>query len=130
MATAVTTGGTLSTTGLTSFPFTVNNDNTATTNPGANQFYADIGTINNLILDDKANLWPSQQVTGTPTVPVGQSVAGQLSGGILPNGTLWVPNRGYLKIYPGDYIMVDTVSGWPILVSRTAVLCSGTKWNP
>ena len=119
---ATTTGGTLSSTGLTSLQFTVS--------AGDNVFFQDIGTINNLILDDKANIFPNLQTTGTPPVPVGQSVAGLLSGGLTFNGLLTIPNRGTLRVYPGDYVMVDTVSGWPILVSRTAALCSGTKWNP
>lgn len=37
------------------------------------------------------------------------------------NGLLYVPNRGILKILPGDYVMVDTTTGWPILVSAYAI---------
>lgn len=37
------------------------------------------------------------------------------------NGVLYVPNRGYLKTLPGDYVMVDTTTGWPILVSARAI---------
>lgn len=32
-------------------------------------------------------------------------------------GTLYVPDRGYLKCLPGDYVAFDATTGWPILVS-------------
>ena len=37
------------------------------------------------------------------------------------NGLLYVPNRGVLKMLPGDWVMVDPTTGWPILVSKYAV---------
>lgn len=36
-------------------------------------------------------------------------------------GTLAIPNRGFLKVLPGDWIAVDA-NGWPILLSYNAVL--------
>ncbi len=36
------------------------------------------------------------------------------------SGLLSIPNRGTLKILPGDYVMVDATTGWPILVSAYA----------
>ena len=33
------------------------------------------------------------------------------------NGLLYVPNRGILKMLPGDYVAWDTTTGWPIVVS-------------
>lgn len=62
---------------------------------------ADVATIANLILDDQVNahpIWP---------------------GAFSQNGLLYVPNRGVLKILPGDWVAVDT-TGWPILVSKNA----------
>lgn len=35
-------------------------------------------------------------------------------------GVLYIPNRGYLKALPGDYVAVDP-TGWPILVSANAI---------
>lgn len=32
-------------------------------------------------------------------------------------GMLYVPNRGYLTVKPGDYVCFDPVTGWPILIS-------------
>lgn len=43
-------------------------------------------------------------------------------GALIPTtGLLSIPNRGTLKILPGDYVMVDSTTGWPILVSARAI---------
>ncbi len=43
-------------------------------------------------------------------------------GALIPTtGLLSIPNRGTLKILPGDYVMVDATTGWPILVSAYAI---------
>lgn len=63
---------------------------------------ADTATIANLIRDDLSN--------SHPIVP----------GSYSSNGILYVPNRGFLKILPGDFVGVDTATGWPILVSKRA----------
>lgn len=36
------------------------------------------------------------------------------------SGLLAIPNRGVLQCRPGDYIMFDTTTGWPILLSAYA----------
>ena len=36
------------------------------------------------------------------------------------NGILYVPNRGLLRVFPGDYVGVDS-QGWPILVSANSI---------
>lgn len=42
-------------------------------------------------------------------------------GALIPTtGLLHIPNRGSLLVRPGDYVMVDTTTGWPILVSAYA----------
>lgn len=46
-----------------------------------------------------------------------------LSGG-LANGTLTIPNRGVLKVLPGDYVFLD-VYGFPYLAPATSVGTSG-----
>jgi hypothetical protein len=65
---------------------------------------ADIATIANSIKDDLTN--------GNPIWPGAYS---QMS-------LLYIPNRGVLKVLPGDFVGVDT-KGWPILVSA---LSAGT----
>lgn len=35
-------------------------------------------------------------------------------------GLLYVPNRGVLKVLPGDYVGVDN-QGWPVLVSAYSI---------
>ncbi len=37
------------------------------------------------------------------------------------NGLLYIPNRGVLRALPGDYVMVDSTTGWPILLSAYAI---------
>lgn len=36
------------------------------------------------------------------------------------NGLLYIPNRGQLKILPGDWVGIDS-QGWPILVSKNSI---------
>lgn len=44
------------------------------------------------------------------------------------NGLLYVPNRGVLKVLPGDVVATDN-TGWPILVSKAAIGYAGTEWD-
>jgi len=73
---------------------------------------ADIAAIANAILNDLVN--------GNPIWP----------GAFAQNGLLYVPNRGVLKVLPGDFVGVDT-TGWPILVSKAAA-ATAASWihNP
>lgn len=123
MATGVGTAGTNGTTSLPyAFQFYCLND-TSGSNPGANQFTADVGSINNRIRDDKAYLFPAY--TGqagsnviVPAIPVAQdNTAGLLSGGFATSGLLQIPNRGNLRVFPGDVVVIG-ITGWPILLSR------------
>jgi hypothetical protein len=75
---------------------------------------SDIATINQLIKDDQNINLPAPGGG-----PWGWSRAGQL----------YVPNRGWLKILPGDLVLVDAPSGWPILVSARALAVGGTVWT-
>ncbi|TSA41093.1 MAG: hypothetical protein D4R58_01870 [Betaproteobacteria bacterium] len=47
--------------------------------------------------------------------------------GLVTNGLLSIPNRGMLKVLPGDIIALDN-TGWPILVSKNAVGYAGSQW--
>lgn len=70
---------------------------------------ADIAGIANLIKDDLNNLhpiWP---------------------GAWAQTGLLYVPNRGILRMLPGDFVGVDAATGWPILVSARAA-ASNPQW--
>lgn len=71
---------------------------------------ADFATIINGIKDDNVN--------GFPIYP----------GALSRQGLLYVPNRGVLQCQPGDYIGIDTVTGWPILISADAINAGATKW--
>lgn len=50
-------------------------------------------------------------INGNPVYP----------GAFAQNGLLYVPNRGTLQVLPGDYVMVDATTGWPILLSARAI---------
>lgn len=50
------------------------------------------------------------------------NVAHPISPGAFDHGhKLYVPNRGWLRCLPGDYVMFDTTTGWPILLSARAI---------
>jgi hypothetical protein len=52
----------------------------------------------------------NDQINGAPVYP----------GAFAANGLLYVPNRGVLKVLPGDFVAVGSTSGWPILLSANA----------
>jgi hypothetical protein len=79
---------------------TANNSLTSLINSGA-MAAADIATIANAILNDQD----------------GQHI---FAGAYAQNSLLYVPNRGILKVLPGDYVGVDS-QGWPILVSKNSI---------
>jgi hypothetical protein len=81
----------------------------ATNSLVALQFYsadaaADIASIAAKIKDDKAlsnySVW---------------------AGAFSQTGLLAIPNRGMLQVLPGDWVAVDTATGWPILLSGRAI---------
>lgn len=63
---------------------------------------ADVAAIALAIKDDQNNLHPIW------------------SGAWSQSGMLSIPNRGVLKVLPGDYVGVDS-AGWPILVSAYSI---------
>jgi hypothetical protein len=65
---------------------------------------ADVASLALLIKNDLVN--------GNPIYPEAFS----------QKGLLYIPNRGVLKVLPGDYVAVDT-KGWPVLISA---LSAGT----
>lgn len=53
-------------------------------------------------------------------------------GGLHPNsgkmntyvdrmGQLWIPRKGWVKVDPGDWLCVDSTTGWPFILSQNAV---------
>jgi hypothetical protein len=71
---------------------------------------ADVATINNAIRDDLA-------AAGAPVYQPSM-------GGYSRAGQLYVPNRGWLKVMPGDLVCVDA-NGWPLLVSAKSIATGG-----
>jgi hypothetical protein len=72
---------------------------------------ADMATIQTGILDDSVP-------AATPRIATGAFVPGQ--------GQLLIPNRGILQVLPGDYVAIDSTTGWPILLSARAA--AGASW--
>ena len=69
---------------------------------------ADLAAIQTHILDDQ--ITPQRIFQGAFTPGSGQ---------------LFIPNRGFLKMLPGDYVGYDAATGWPILVSAKAAAAAG-----
>jgi hypothetical protein len=84
---------------------------------GNEQNPADVAALLTAIKNDQVNV----SATGIPQV-VWPGVFAQ------PN-LLTIPNRGVLRLYPGDFIAWDSVTGWPILLSGTALAATGTLWT-
>lgn len=101
MATA--TIGTALTTTLITVPFAA---------VGTTLSPADLATINKNILDDQNVAHPEAWLNGT--------------GGFAQQGLLYVPNRGVLKVLPGDYVAYDPATGFPYLISAAAA--AGASW--
>jgi hypothetical protein len=76
---------------------------------------ADVAKVNQAILDDQNRNLPSPGAGPT--------------WGWSTDGKLFIPNRGVLKVYPGDWVAVDTL-GWPILVSAYSVANGTWVHNP
>lgn len=118
---ALKTLGTNATTTLTALQYR------GATVGGSSDTRADFASFAAAILDDRSS-------------PMGQPAQGAPSakpiwpGAFNPfYGTLMIPNRGVLKILPGDWIAVDA-NGWPILLSYNAVLggtapSASTSWT-
>lgn len=74
---------------------------------------ADVALMVAGIKDDRTTGRPVAQISGVGGIEQG-------------SGKLWVPNRGSLMIYPGDYIAFDPATGGVILV--TAAAAAGASW--
>lgn len=82
-----------------------------TMSAGSDLADADIATIAQGILDDLLG----QSSSGVNARIVQEAFSRK--------GLLYVPNRGVLKVLPGDVVAVDGTAGvgWPILVSKQAI---------
>lgn len=43
-------------------------------------------------------------------------------------GLLYYPNRGLLKVLPGDVVAIDHL-GWPVLVSAASIAEGSSSWH-
>jgi hypothetical protein len=115
----VGTLGTAGTTTLTSLiynPVSAGGGNsfTASGTSTANPRDTDIATINALIGQWVINAGVGGQ--GKQLTPA----QNPQNAGFFQGGQLVIPGRGMLKLQNGDYVAVDPVTGWPILLSNQA----------
>lgn len=117
---ATRTCGTAATTTLVAIPFP---DLTSAT-PGP-----DFGAINALILDDVPGLWTVGNAGTSTNQNTTQQAAKQnlWPTAFAREGLLYIPNRGVLKVLPGDWVAVDGF-GWPILISGRSIGTGTTSW--
>ena len=76
---------------------------------------ADVAAIQTGILDDSVP-------AATPRIFPGAFIQGQ--------GQLFIPNRGVLQVLVGDFVAIDSQTGWPILVSARAAAAAGWVHDP
>lgn len=74
---------------------------------------ADVGSMNDAILNDQNVTYPPAHLSGV--------------GGLSAEGILTVPNRGALKLLPGDVVAYDPTTGGVILI--TALAAAGGDWT-
>ena len=109
---ATKTLGTSATTSLTAIPWTSGSNAQADIATIAAGIYSDgnvtpgVGQWSNSPFASKAN--------GGPSWPGALEMLGA-------EGQLIIPNRGILKVLPGDYVAFDATTGWPILLSALAI---------
>ena len=49
---------------------------------------------------------------------------------VSEGGQLFIPNRGVLRVLAGDYVAVDSTTGWPILISKYAAASGPWTHSP
>jgi hypothetical protein len=92
-----------------------------------------LGTFVTVVAAGGATITMSQAATNSASgqriafVRLAQSV-GESQGGLSAGGQLVIPNRGVVKVMPGDVVAVDN-TGWPILVSQRSIAYTGSLWT-
>ena len=86
---------------------------------------ADVATMNNAFRDD-----PPAFGSGIPYGPalasglVNATKTGttrkQVNQAYVQTGVLFIPNRGRLQLCTGDFVVWDTTTGWPFVISGDA----------
>lgn len=101
---ALLTLGTNATTTLTAMKYRAGANNTPDVE----------AAINALILDDRSSPMGQLAQTAPGAKPIWPGAFNRFY------STLSIPNRGIIKVLPGDYVAVDA-NGWPILISANAI---------
>ena len=64
--------------------------------------YADLASFNALVKPDRTGV----SVQGTA---------------LSREGLLYIPGRGNIRVFPGDYVCIDATTGWPFVLAANAV---------
>lgn len=93
----------------------------ATTSLRAIQFHPSINVLSDADLAAyNALIKPAGGTAYSPDSPTPQS--GYLTGKYIGrDGQFWIPGRGFIKVLPGDWCVVDSTTGWPFVLSAGAV---------
>lgn len=81
---------------------------------------ADIATLNLAIRGDPPGYGAWNTVASTGLVTGTGTVRPRVNQAYVKNGILIIPNRGWLQLKNGDFVCVDSTTGWPIVVSGDA----------
>ena len=81
---------------------------------------ADLATLNLGIRGDPPgyNAWDVPATTGLVT-GLG-TIRPRVNQAYVKDGWLFIPNRGNLRLKPGDFVCFDATVGWPIVISGDA----------
>ena len=47
--------------------------------------------------------------------------SGKMNTYVSREGQFFIPNRGWVKVFSGDWLVVDTTTGFPFILSKNAV---------
>lgn len=87
----------------------------ATTTLTAVQFSPDATTLSEADLATVAQGIYNQDVLARSFVKRG------VPGAFSRSGVLYIPERGYLKLFAGDWVAIDPFTGWPLLFPQSVV---------
>lgn len=81
---------------------------------------ADVATMLTQLFGDPPGWGAYNQVSSSGTVTGTGTNRPRLNQVYSQTGLLFVPNRGTLQLKAGDYVIWDTTTGWPLVLSGDA----------
>jgi hypothetical protein len=91
------------------------------------------GTLGTSATNSLTSLIFSGAMNTTDLAAIAQGIKDDLNathpiwpGAYAQNGLLYVPSRGVLRVFAGDYVGIDS-QGWPVLVSANSI--ANASWT-